>query len=75
MSSTGAGRNGRACSNVGPIRRELELVVMSGQDARARGCQTPSRPGVGAPSIRTVRDHPRGPHAVWRWVPVEESGG
>ncbi|HEU0212570.1 MAG TPA: hypothetical protein VFR13_00695 [Jiangellaceae bacterium] len=29
-----------------------------------------------------MRDHPRGPHAVWRWewnevelVPVEESGG
>jgi hypothetical protein len=27
------------------------------------------------PKIRTVRDHPRGPYAVWRWewVDVEHS--
>jgi hypothetical protein len=65
------------------IRRELELVVMPGQDARA--LEVARRRGVpesARPKIRRVRDDPRGPHAVWRWewnevefVPVEESGG
>ena len=65
------------------IRRHLELVVMPGQDARA--LEVARRRGVPEsvrPTIRRVRDHPRGPHAVWRWewnevelVPVEESGG
>jgi hypothetical protein len=34
------------------------------------------------PQVRTVRDHPRGEHAVWRWkwdevehLPVDERGG
>jgi hypothetical protein len=63
------------------IRRELELVVMPGQDARA--LEVAKRRGVPEsvrPRIRRVRDHPRGPHAVWRWewnevafLPVDES--
>jgi hypothetical protein len=56
---------------------------MHGQDARAREvARRRAVPESVRPSIRTVRDHPRGPHAVWRWewnevefVPVEESGG
>jgi hypothetical protein len=65
------------------IRRELELVVMPGQDARA--LDLARRRGVPEsvrPSIRAVRDHPRGAHAVWRWtwdevehLPVDEGGG
>ena len=65
------------------IRRELELVVMPGRDTPAR--EVARRCGVpesARPKIRTVRDHPRGPHAVWRWewrevefVPVDESTG
>jgi hypothetical protein len=64
------------------IHRELELVVMPGQDDRAR--EVARRRGVPEsvrPKIRTVRDHPRGPHAVWRWewdevehLPVDEAG-
>lgn len=62
--------------------RVLELVVMPGQDARAlvvarrRGVPESVRA-----SLQTVRDHPRGPHAAWRWewneveyVPVDEGG-
>jgi hypothetical protein len=65
------------------IRRKLELVVMPGKDARA--LEVASRRGVpesARPKIRRVRDHPRGPHAVWRWqwrevefVPIDNSGG
>ena len=65
------------------IRRELEWVVMPGHDARA--LEVARRRGVpesARPKIRRVRDHPRGPHAIWRWqwrevefVPVEERGG
>ena len=64
------------------IRRELELVVMPSQDDRAR--EVARRRGVPEsvrPKIRTVRDHPRGPHSVWTWtwdevqhLPVGEGG-
>jgi hypothetical protein len=64
-------------------RRELELVVMPGQDDRALAvARRRGVPESVRPRIRSVRDHPRGPHAVWRWewsevevVPVDESGG
>jgi hypothetical protein len=63
------------------IRRELELVVMPGQDARAQGGETSRRPESVRPTIREIRDHLRGLHAVWCWVrtvvefvPVDESG-
>jgi hypothetical protein len=56
---------------------------MPGQDARA--LEVARRRGVPEsvrPTIRTVRDHPRGSHAVWRWewtevehLPVDEGGG
>jgi hypothetical protein len=47
------------------IRRELELVVMPGQDARA--LEVARRRGVpesARPKIRRGRDHPRGPHGA-----------
>jgi hypothetical protein len=54
---------------------------MRGEDDRAH--EVAKRRGVPEsvrPTIRTVRDHPRGPHAIWRYtwdevefLPVDES--
>jgi hypothetical protein len=64
------------------IHRVLELVVMPGHDDRARQvARWRGVPESVEPVIRIVRDHPRGPHAVWRWewdevehLPIEEGG-
>ena len=48
-------------------RRELELVVMPGQDGRALDvARLRGVPESVRPNIRNVRHHPRGPHTVWR---------
>jgi hypothetical protein len=64
------------------VHRVVELVVMPGHDDRAR--EVARRRGVPEsvrPKIRTVRDHPRGPHALWQWawdvvehLPIKEGG-
>ncbi|MGH9248279.1 MAG: hypothetical protein ACRD0W_01990 [Acidimicrobiales bacterium] len=55
---------------------------MPGHDDRARQvARWRGVPESVEPVIRIVRDHPRGPHAVWRWewdevehLPIEEGG-
>jgi hypothetical protein len=64
------------------VHRVLELVVMPGQAGRAREvARLRGVPESVRPKIWTVRDRPRGPHAVWRWerdeveqLPIKEGG-